>query len=442
MAATGHTPRGLVIAAPASGSGKTLITTALLSALRRRGLNVACAKAGPDYIDPKFHEAAAGRPSVNLDLWAMGAGGVSELATRAAAEADVLLVEGVMGLFDGSAAGADATADLAVVLGLPVVLVVDAGRQSQSVAALVHGFATWDPRIDVAGVILTRVASDRHEAMLRDALAAGRVPCLGVLRQDRGLVLVARHLGLVQASEVAGLTALIDRAAEKIGAAVSLDRLVAVSKSLVPLAAGAGGALAPLGQTIAVAHDVAFAFAYPHLLAGWRAAGAEIVPFSPLADEAPAARADAVFLPGGYPELHAGTLAAARRFHGGMAAAAQRGALIYGECGGYMVMGAHLTDADGIDHPMLGLLSHVTSFKDRRRTLGYRRLRHDGPLPFPADLTGHEFHYATIETTSRQACEPPLFLASDAGGVALGPIGGRCGRVCGSFAHVIASSAS
>lgn len=428
-------PRGLVVAAPASGSGKTLVTAALLAAFRRRGLSVASAKAGPDYIDPRFHEAATGRPAVNLDVWAMGEAGVAARAAEAARGADLLLVEGVMGLFDGAAGGGGSTADLARALGLPVVLVVDAARQSGSVAALVHGFATFDPGIDVAGAILTRVASDRHEALLRAAMETGRVPLLGVLRDDPDLALASRHLGLVQAREVEGLRALLDRAADTLAARTDPAAVAAIAGP-VSAAEAPAPALPPLGQRIAVAEDDAFAFTYPHLLAGWQGAGAAIVPFSPLADEGPDPDADAVFLPGGYPELHAGRIAAATGFLEGLRAATRRGALVYGECGGFMALGSTLVDAEGTPHAMAGLLGHATSFAERRRTLGYRAIETAAaaPLPFPRRLAGHEFHYAV----ALDAPDEPLFTAADAAGAPLGPAGGRRGRVCGSFLHLVA----
>jgi len=197
---------------------------------------------------------------------------------------------------------------------------------------------------------------------------------------------------------------------------------------------GGRESVAPLGQRIAIARDVAFAFAYPHLLQDWHDAGAEISFFSPLADEAPASDADAVYLPGGYPELYAGRLAAAARFRTGMHAAAERGALIYGECGGYMVLGESLVDTEGEDHPMLGLLPLITSFRHRMLHLGYRLLRPIGDLPWTTPLTAHEFHFARVVSEGDAG---PLFEAEGADGTALGPIGLRRGRVMGSFAHVI-----
>lgn len=427
---------GLLIAAPSSGAGKTSVTLSLLRALKRRGVRVASAKAGPDYIDPAFHAAASGTPCVNLDPWAMRPALLSALAEDASREAGYLIVEGMMGLFDGAADGTGSAADLAAMLGLSVVLVVDCARQSHSVAALARGFRDHRPDIALAGLILNRVGSARHEALLRSALAPLGIPVLGVLPARPGVALPERHLGLVQAGEHPALDGFLDAAAEWAEAGLdiaALQRLAARQPSASRPGQVGVARLEPLGQRIAVARDAAFAFAYPHLLTGWRAAGAALSFFSPLANEAPDEAADAVFLPGGYPELHAGRLAAAERFRSGMAAAAGRGALIYGECGGYMVLGETLEDAEGTIHSMLGLLPLSTSFKLRRRHLGYRRLKTSG-FPWSGALTAHEFHYASILA---EGAAEHLFDAEDALGTGLGAFGLRRGNVGGSFIHVI-----
>ena len=416
--------RGLILAAPGSGSGKTTLTLGLLRAYRRQGTPVRGAKSGPDYIDPRFHEAANGQPCPNLDAWAMGPDRIAALA----AGDGLLLIEGAMGLFDGAPPnGKGATADLARLLGLPVVLVVDASHMAQSVAPLVAGFAGHDPAVRVAGVILNKVGSPRHETMLRRALEPLGLPVLGALYRQAGLVQPSRHLGLVQAGERDDLEAWLDRAAELAGAAVDLDALAAVAAPLPD--PGAPPRLAPPGQRIAVADDRAFAFAYPHILADWRAAGAEILPFSPLADAAPAPDADFIFLPGGYPELHAGTLAAAGRFRAGMVAAT---CPVYGECGGYMVLGDGLVDAEGTRHGMLGLLRLESSFATRKLHLGYRgAVARAGP--FPGAWSAHEFHYATTLTAEGDT----LFEVVDAEGAALPAQGLIRGHVSGSFLHLI-----
>lgn len=425
--------KGVVIAAPRSGSGKTVVTLGLLAALRRRGVVVAPAKTGPDYIDPVFLGRAALREAVNLDPWSMGGAQLRALAETQATGAELLLIEGVMGLFDGAADGTGSTADLAELLELPVVLVVDAERQSQSVAPLVAGFANWRPGVRVGGVILNRVASMKHERMLLGALAATGIPCLGAIPRQAELVVPERHLGLVLPGEVAEFDGFLDAAAEAVGGYIDLGRLRELAAPL-PATEVAMPALPPLGQRMAVARDAAFAFLYPHLLDGWRAAGAELSFFSPLANEGPAADADAVFLPGGYPELHGQVIANADKFKAGLIAARDRDALVYGECGGFMVLGEALVDKAGVSHAMAGLLPVTTRIDRPKRTLGYRRLVQSALVPWPEKLSGHEFHYSS----AKQSRLPPLFAAADAEGNALPPMGAAIGRVMGSYAHVVA----
>ncbi len=416
-----------IIAAPASGSGKTTITLGLLRALSGT-MPIRAAKSGPDYIDPRFHEAACGHPCYNLDAWAMDEQRIVSLA----AGPTPLIVEGAMGLFDGAPPeGKGATADLARILDLPIVLVVDAGAMAQSIAPLVKGFATHDPDVRVAGVILNRVGSDRHEKMLRAALAATGIPVFGAVPRDAQLDRPSRHLGLVQAGEMADLEPFLDAAADIINKHIDLKALTALKKPVTGLPLfGSEKPNTLQGQRIAIARDAAFAFTYAHDLALWDHAGAKILPFSPLADE-PVPDADRVFLPGGYPELHAKRLAGAGTFMESLRAAAQT-TDIYGECGGYMVLGEALIDADGMRHKMAGLLGLETSFAKRKLHLGYRTLRRLSPMP-QATLKGHEFHYAT----TLRADGKPLFDACDAEGNALRPMGLVEGRVSGSFAHII-----
>ena len=426
---------GLMLAAPSSGSGKTVVTLGLMRALRRLGLVIAPGKAGPDYIDPAFHAAASGASCFNFDPWAMRPTFLQSQAIRCA-QSGTLIVEAMMGLFDGAADGSGSAGDLAALLSLPVLLVVDCARTSQSVAALVTGFARFRPDVRVAGVILNRVGSDRHEAMLRPAMAKTEVPVFGSLRTDPQLALPERHLGLVQAQEHGALEAFIERAADAVEAGVNLEALVALAGAGAPTGAGSEQVrgIPPLGQRIAVARDAAFAFAYPHLLDSWRAEGAELSFFSPLDDEVPTAAADAVYLPGGYPELHAGAIASARHFRAGMASAAEYGARIYGECGGYMVLGEALVDASGERHAMLGLLPLVTSFATRKRHLGYRRLRSLAPNFFAGNFTALEFHYSTVVS---EGAADRLFEAEDALGERLGAVGLCRGAVAGSYMHLI-----
>ncbi len=421
--------KGLIIAAPSSGAGKTVVTLGVLRALRRQGVDICSAKSGPDYIDPAFHGAATGKACVNLDAWAMPPEALRAMAHRQAS--GMVVIEGAMGLFDaapvaGNAMGKGSVADLAEALDLPVVLVVDVARQAQSVAAVVAGLASFRKGVRVAGVILNRVGSDKHRMMIERAIEG--VPVLGAVPRDVRMVRESRHLGLVQAGEDAGLEGFIEGAADVITKGVDLTALVALAETVPD--AGLAPRIAPLGQRIAVARDKAFAFAYPHMLAGWRAAGAEISVFSPLLDEAPRADADAVFLPGGYPELYAEKLAAAGCFKAAMQAS---DALVYGECGGYMVLGEGLIDADGTRHQMLGLLPVSTSFASRKLHLGYRMLKGlTGPLQGEV-LPAHEFHYAGIIDSA----PANLFGVQDSMGGDLGVIGHNNGRVSGSFAHVI-----
>lgn len=432
-------PNGLILAAPSSASGKTVVALALLGALKRRGVRVAAAKSGPDYIDAAFLAAATGAPCHTLDAWAMRRETIAA-ALAACATADLVLCEGAMGLFDGiGASHAGSTAALAAMVGWPIVLVVDCAGAGASVAALVEGFARHRPETRIAGLILNRVGSARHRALLADALARDvpEVPLLGALSRDPALALPSRHLGLVQASELGTLAAMLARAAEKAEAEIDVARLLALAAPAALAPRTGAAALPPLGQRIAVARDRAFAFAYDFVLEGWREAGASLSFFSPLGDEAPEPSCDAVYLPGGYPELHAGTLAAARRFRAGLHAAAARGARIYGECGGYMTLGRALTDGAGALYEMAGLLPLETSFADRRLHLGYReaRLMHASALGAAgARYRGHEFHYATI---SGEGPGDALFALADGEGNALGNAGRVSGNVMGSFVHLL-----
>ena len=437
------TARGLIIAAPHSGAGKTTVTLAILAALARRGIAVRAAKAGPDYIDPAFHAAATGAPSVNLDSWAMPRPLLDALAMQASGNADVFVIEGVMGLFDGGAGTAGrsgTTADLAAHFRLPVVLVLDVARQAQSAAAVVRGFATHDPAVRIAGVILNRTASEKHRALIADAIAALGIPVLGAVPREAALALPERHLGLVQAGEHADLNALIDRLAAMAERHLALDAIVAAAAPLrITASASRMPAVPPPGQRVALAHDRAFSFVYPHLVEAWRNAGVEIISFSPLADEAPPERADSCWLPGGYPELHADTLANATRFTAGLRGFAETRP-VHGECGGYMVLGEIIEDAAGQHHAMAGLLGHATSFAKRKLHLGYRtaRLLSDSVLGAKdAVVRGHEFHYATLTTAGGDESFADL---CDGEGRALGKSGGRRGHVTGTFFHAIVTT--
>lgn len=431
---------GLLIAAPRSGSGKTTVTLGLLRAFSRMGIRVQPFKSGPDYIDPAFQRAASRRPSFNLDSWAMSPSQMAAIV--GGADADLMVAEGAMGLFDGAPAageaGNGASADLAALFGWPVILVMDVSGQSQSAAAIASGFRGLRPDLSMAGVILNHVASERHERLIRMAMEEAAIPIFGVIPRSTSLRLPERHLGLVQAAEQADLDAGIDRMGDIVEAHVDLNIVRRAAHSGARHYSGSGLSMPPPGQRIAVARDEAFSFTYAHILSDWRDSGAEILPFSPLADEAPAAQADAVWLPGGYPELHAGRIAGAGRFLSGL----RRHALdrpIHGECGGYMVLGQALIDADGQAHAMAGLLGLVTSFAERRLHLGYRRARLLAPMagmPAGTVLNGHEFHYSTIV----EQPDHPLAQVSDADGQPISSTGSHRGRVTGGFFHLVARS--
>lgn len=445
-------PPGLIIAAPRSGAGKTTVTLGLLRALRRRGIAVQPFKCGPDYIDPAFHEVAAGQPSYNLDSWAMGAGLIATLAATASMDAVISVAEGVMGLFDGAAArgqsGSGTTADLASLLGWPVVLVLDVTGQTETAAAIALGCARYRDDIDIAGVILNRVASARHLALIAPAFERIKLPVFGAVLRDERIALPERHLGLVQAREIAAIDQHLDRLADVVDAAVDVDAIRRSARSAKVLPATSDERsneskhhLPPPGQRIALAQDRAFSFMYPHLIRQWRRAGAEIIPFSPLADEAPDDTADAVWLPGGYPELHAGTLASVHGFRAGLRALAERSIPIHGECGGYMVLGRGLEDADGRKHEMTGLLGLETSFAKRKLHLGYRRARLRAACALGAEGTevfGHEFHYASTLSVNGDS----LIDCRDPSGTEVPEQGARQGSITGTFFHVIDGAAA
>ncbi len=445
----------LIVSAPRSGAGKTTMTLGLLAALRQRGVRVRAAKAGPDYIDPAFHAAASGAASLNLDSWAMRPALLDALVAQAARDADLVVIEGAMGLFDGvpgEPGRSGAAADLAARWGVPVVLVLDVAGQSQSAAAVVAGFARYDPAVRLAGVILNRVGSERHRRLVADAVARLGVPVLGALPRDPTLVLPERHLGLVQAQEHGDLAQRLARLAQAVEQHCDVAAIVRAAKTrmagtkaseatpfferLCPAMTNEG-LIAPPGQRIALAADAAFSFVYPHLLAAWRRAGAEIVPFSPLADTGPPSDCDVCWLPGGYPELHAGALAAAQSFRAGLARFAARRP-VHGECGGYMVLGAGLVAADGTRHAMTGLLGHATSFAQRKLHLGYRAAQLVAACPIGtagARVRGHEFHHASV---IERGGDEPLAELRDAQGQPVAESGSRRGRVSGTFFHVIA----
>ncbi len=434
-------PPGILISAPSSGTGKTTVMLGLLRAFADDGLKVQPFKSGPDYIDPAFHRAAAGRASFNLDSWGMPPELLSTIATEAQ-DADIVIGEGSMGLFDGVAtkgeSGHGTSAQTALRMGWPVILVVDVSGQAQSAAATALGFKSYMPDLPFAGVILNRVASPRHERLTRLGMEQAGIRVLGSLPRRGDLALPERHLGLIQAVEHPDLEAAIAGYADFLREHVDLEAIKSAAGS-APIPKG-GSLPLPPAQRISLAQDAAFSFTYPHLLEGWRRGGAEILPFSPLADQAPDANADLVWLPGGYPELHAGTLAAASTFLNGLRNHAETKP-VHGECGGYMALGETLIDKSGERHQMAGLLRLVTSYEKRKFHLGYRKAVLNAEvlgLQAGSALRGHEFHYSTILEEN----DAPLADVCDADGNPVAETGSVRGNVSGTFFHLISEANS
>jgi cobyrinic acid a,c-diamide synthase len=397
----------VVIAGTSSGAGKTSVACGLIGALRRRGMRVQGFKVGPDYIDPTHHALASGRPGRNLDAFLSGPELISPLMRHGSQGADIAVIEGVMGLFDGASGRGElaSTAHVAKLLQAPVLLVVDASSMARSAAAVVHGFRSFDPDVDVAGVIFNKVGSDIHEQLLREAVAPLGLPVLGALRRDASLVTPERHLGLVPVVEreasareaLAALAAGMTRSAD-------LDAIVRLAGA-APTAAGppwspAGDEPAVAGARIAIARGPAFSFHYQENLELLEAAGAELLPFDPLVDEALPADTGALVLAGGFPEVFGAELAANAALRSAIAAFARAGRPVLAECGGLLYLCASL---DG--HEMCGVLPARASM-GRRLSLGYREATAASATPWLARgdrVRGHEFHYSTVEALDAEA---------------------------------------
>lgn len=404
-----HVP-GIVVAGVASGVGKTTVTLGLLAALRRRGLVVQAFKVGPDFIDPGFHRLVSGRPSYSLDGWMCGRDHVLATYIRRSRGADLAVVEGVMGCFDGRSADSDeaSTAEIAKWLGLPVILVVDVRAQSRSAAAVVQGFERFDADLDLAGVILNRAGGERHARTVQEAIASTcRATPLGALVRDASLGVPERHLGLVTAVEGPLAASQIGRLADAVERAVDLDAVMGLARARsTPRAHIPGrcstGAVASARARIGVAHDVAFQFYYEENLDRLREAGAELVFWSPVTDgELP--DVDGLYFGGGYPELHASSLTANARMRSEVHRASERGTPIYAECGGLMYLGESLEDHEGVAHAMVGVLPATVRMRPRRLSLGYTDVRFVADTPLgPAGTTarGHEFHYSIMDAPS------------------------------------------
>ena len=431
-------PNGILISAPSSGTGKTTVMLGLLRAFSDMGLRVQPFKSGPDYIDPAFHHAAARKASFNLDSWGMDEGLMNTIVAEGE-DADIAIAEGSMGLYDGvatkGASGFGSSAETAVRFGWPVILVVDVSGQAQSAAATALGFMKYMPDLPFGGVILNRVASPRHERLARLGMDQAGIKVLGVLPRRGDLALPERHLGLIQAIEHPDLEQAISNYASFLSEHVDLDAIRAVAQGTN--APKVGRLVRPPAQRIALARDAAFSFTYPHLLKAWRSEGAEILPFSPLNDDL-VPDADLVWLPGGYPELHAGTLAGANRFLTSLRKHAATKP-VHGECGGYMALGTTLIDKEGVAHKMAGLLGVVTSYEKRKFHLGYRQaVLQEAVIGYQrgSRLRGHEFHYSTI----LEEPDAPLAQVTDADGNLVSETGSLRGHVSGTFFHMISEA--
>jgi cobyrinic acid a,c-diamide synthase len=409
MSISGGQPR-IVVAGVASGVGKTTIATGLMAALATQGLRVQGYKVGPDYIDPTYHRAATARPSYNLDIWLSSQALVRKRFDAGMRNADIAIIEGVMGLFDGRKNTRDSasTAEVARLLNAPVLLVIDVSHMGQSVAALVNGFQNLDPRVHVAGVILNKVASADHEATLKHAIAEWTgIPVLGTIRRDTGLSLPARHLGLVPVPET---TIEAQALADSIKRSVDVEGIVNLARFAGPLPELITDTRTdeivsfPFLQSvppvrIGLALDAAFSFYYPETLETFANMGVEIVPFSPLKDNSPPDDIDLLYFGGGFPEVFAGQLAENHAMLAGVRSAVQRGVLVYAECGGYMYLGKCCIDAANMSHQLLGVLPYTFQMGTERAQLGYREITmvRDTILgPAGTHLRGHEFHWSQI----------------------------------------------
>jgi cobyrinic acid a,c-diamide synthase len=428
--------RALLIAGTQSGCGKTSVALGLMTALRKRGLTVQGFKCGPDFIDPGLHGLATGRASHNLDAWMLPAHSLQELFHRACAGADVAVVEGAMGLFDGHGASSrGSSAEIAALLGLPVVLVVDARAMGRSVAALVHGFATFDPNLPIAGVLANQVASSRHQAILTASLAAlpSGPPLLGCLDRAPEITLPSRHLGLITAADLPQARAHLERLAQWVEASGAVDRLLALAPmqhnatAMQPAPAESPRPAVPIG----VAQDAAFCFVYAENLRLLEASGARLIPFSPLWDTRLPAGIQGLYLCGGYPELHAARLAANSSLREEIRAFCASYRPVWAECGGFMYLGQSVTDAQGQTHPMVGFFQLHTVMERRRQALGYRQVTLAAPCPLGEEgeaARGHEFHYSRICGHDPEA--RPLFGSSQ------GDTGWVKAQVCGTYVHL------
>ncbi len=440
MTALSSTIKGMVIAAPASGSGKTTFTLGLLAALAKWGICVAPFKIGPDFIDPGHHTRLTGRISRNLDGWMLDKSVNQSIFFENALGADVAVVEGVMGLYDGYDGHTEAgsTAQMAKWLNLPVLLVVDAKAMARSFAALVKGFAEFDPELDMMGVVANNVASDRHLAYLRQAMADSEVPLIGGIPRNTAVEIPDRHLGLYTADDHALSGESVERLAELVENHMDLAALV----DQLPHVKSPESPKRPLPEPdirIGVARDNAFCFYYADNLDMLRQQGAEIVFFSPMQDTAPPCRVHGLYFGGGYPELFAERLAGNQSMLSAICDMHAAGMPIYGECGGFMYLCAGLTAKTGESYDMAGIFPYVSRMQERLAALGYREIRLIENTPIGSvgtTVRGHEFHYSQLMPLSEQADGVSVYGSTDKSGADRGCRGWLTKRCLGSYVHL------
>jgi cobyrinic acid a,c-diamide synthase len=436
------TPPRLVIAGTQSGVGKTSITLGIVAALVRRGLRVQTFKVGPDYLDPTYLALASGRPCYNLDGWMCGEAYVRQLFGRVSAEADISLIEGVMGLFDGADFGGlnGSTAEIARWLDAPVALIAEAWGVGRSFAAMVYGFSTFAPGIRIAGAIANRTGSDRHADGLREALAtASQPPLLGAVKRGALPELPSRHLGLVTATRDRVNTAFLNQLADAVESSIDLDHILAAAKSAAPLESPYATPLStPTAQVrLGIARDEAFHFYYPDNLEALEAAGCKLIPFSPLRNEALPTGLSGIYLGGGYPEEYAAQLSANRAFTESLRQFAADGGIIYAECGGLMYLSQGIETLNGTRHEMVGLLPSWTRMSPRISSLGYVEVSLTRDTlwgPAGEHLRGHEFHYSELLTPPAD-CKTAYSLQYRRGAAPVAE-GFQRGPVLASYAHL------
>jgi cobyrinic acid a,c-diamide synthase len=436
MASAQQVPR-IVVAAASSGAGKTTATVSLARAFRARGLHVAIFKCGPDYLDPTYHACAAGSPSHNLDGWMMGPEAVLATFARASAGADVALVEGVMGLFDGASPNGEegSTAQVAKWLAAPVLLCVDASGMARSAAALVLGFARFDPQVELAGVLCNRVGGRSHLDLLKRALP--EPPVVGGLPEETALSFPERHLGLHAAGADPAAEGRVAAWAERAASWMDLDAILAIARRARPLPIPQAEEPAPPTRScrIGVAFDEAFHFYYEDNLRRLESLGAELVRFSPIRD-ARLPPVDGLYLGGGYPELHAEALSGNAAMREAIAQFAKRGGPVYAECGGFMYLCSAVRTLDGRSHPMTGVFSAEAAMCERLQALGYVEVETRlGTILGPAGLRfrGHEFRWS--ELVGERACPGAPYAARRSPDGAAAPVGWRRGDALGSYVH-------